>query len=254
MHILVSNDDGYASPWLQHLVDALLPFGRISVVAPTHDHSGASSSLTLRKPLRATTMDNGFIHIDGTPADCVHLGVTGLLDEPPDMVVAGINMGANLGDDVLYSGTVAAALEGRFLGRPALAFSMVRKDAENVDTAKMVVTQIMQGLEKKPLAANTILNVNIPDIAIAQCKGLLATRLGHRHIADDLLLSDDPYDQPIYWIGPAGAAKDDKPGSDFYAVKNGYVSVTPLQTDMTQHTALDDLSGWIDTLAPWAEN
>lgn len=246
MHILVSNDDGYSSPWLEYLVEALEPFGKLSVIAPEHDHSGASNSLTLRSPLRATTMPNGFIRIDGTPTDCVHLGITGLLDEMPDMVVSGINTGANLGDDVLYSGTVAAATEGRFLGLPAVAFSMDGYVPTNKDTAIMVVQTIMQGLAQEPLTRNSVINVNIPDVPLDQIKGFQSTRLGHRHIAESAHQTSDPYGEPIYWIGPAGAAKDDGPGTDFHAIENGFVSVSPLQTDLTQHSELENVSAWLE--------
>lgn len=246
MHLLVSNDDGYLSPWLEHLVDALKPFGKLSVIAPERDFSGASNSLTLRTPLRATTMPNGFIRVDGTPTDCVHLGITGLLKDMPDMVVSGINNGANLGDDVLYSGTVAAATEGRFLGLPAIAFSMVNYMPTQSETAKYVVSTIMQGLVEKPLPDNTILNINIPDLPRSDLQGFKATRLGHRHRAESVYRSEDPYGKALYWIGPAGAAQDAGPGTDFHAVENGYVSVTPLQIDLTDHTALDGVSSWLD--------
>jgi len=250
MHILVSNDDGYDSPWLQHLVDALEPFGKISVVAPRYDQSGVSSALTLGRPLRAITMPNGFIQVDGTPADCAHLGITGLLDEMPDIVISGINKGANLGDDVLYSGTVGAAMEGRFLDLPALAFSMLNYNATHVATAKAVVNTIMQRLTQTRLPKHAMLNINIPDIPLEQCLGLAATRLGHRHIAADLNKTKDPYGKPIYWIGPAGAPKDAGEGTDFHAVKNNWVSVTPLQADLSDHEHLEDLSAWLQATKP----
>lgn len=245
MHLLVSNDDGYLSPWLEHLVEALEPFGKLSVVAPERDHSGASNSLTLRGPLRATTMPNGFIRVDGTPTDCVHLGITGLLDEMPDLVVSGINTGANMGDDVLYSGTVAAATEGRFLGLPAIAFSMTNYMPTQKETAIEVVRTIMQGLVDRPLTRNSILNVNIPDVPLVDLKGYQTTRLGHRHLAEAVRKEKDPYGKPIYWIGPAGKAKDAGPGTDFHASEHGYVSVTPLQTDLTQHSEIESVTDWL---------
>jgi len=249
MHLLVSNDDGYMSPWLELLVEALEPFGKLSVVAPDHDHSGASNSLTLGRPLRALTMPNGFIRVNGTPADCVHLGITGLLDEMPDLVVSGINTGANLGDDVLYSGTVAAATEGRFLDMPAIAFSMTQYIPTQKETAVEVVRTIMQGLVKKPMVRNTILNVNIPDVSLADLQGYQTTRLGHRHLADPLHEKQDPYGKPIYWIGPAGSPKDGGPGTDFHAIENNYVSVTPMQTDLTHHAELENVSAWLTAAA-----
>lgn len=250
MHILVSNDDGYDSPWLQYLVDALVPFGKVSVVAPRYDQSGVSSALTLGRPLRAFTMPNGFIQVDGTPADCAHLGITGLLDDMPDIVVSGINKGANLGDDVLYSGTVGAAMEGRFLDLPGLAFSMLNYNSTHVETAQAVVTTVMRGLLETRLPKHAMLNINIPDISLAECKGLAATRLGHRHIAADVNKTSDPYGKPIYWIGPAGEPKDAGVGTDFHAVKNNWVSVTPLQADLSDHKNLDDLAAWLKTTIP----
>jgi len=246
MRILISNDDGYQAPGIISLAQALAVFAQVAVVAPERDRSGASNSLTLEHPIRATRMDNGFIRVDGTPTDCVHLAITGLLEEEPDMVVSGINSGANLGDDVLYSGTVAAAMEGRFLGLSAIAISLVAQGmAQHYDTAARVACVLVQRLSAEPLPADTILNVNVPDLPWEELQGFAATRLGHRHKAEPVIKSTDPRGRPIYWVGPPGAEQDAGPGTDFYAVRSGQVSITPIQVDLTRYAALDTVAGWL---------
>ncbi len=245
MHILLSNDDGYLAEGLIALAGALSLHADISVVAPDRNRSAASNSLTLEMPLRAYAMENGFIKVDGTPTDCVHLAVTGLLEAEPDMVFAGINHGSNLGDDVLYSGTVAAATEGRFLGLPAVAISLVGSNPSHFDTAAYVGVTLLQQLIHQPLPQDTILNVNVPDVAINDLKGYQATRLGQRHKAESVIKSEDPRGRLIYWVGPPGAEQDAGPGTDFYAVNAGFVSVTPLQVDLTRYDRLNDLKDWL---------
>ncbi len=246
MRILISNDDGYQAPGIIALAEALTAIAAVTVVAPERDRSGASNSLTLENPIRATRMGNGFIRVDGTPTDCVHLAITGLLEQEPDMVVSGINSGANLGDDVLYSGTVAAAMEGRFLGLPAIAVSLVAQHAaQHYDTAARVASALVQHLNAKPLPADTILNVNVPDLPWEELQGFVATRLGHRHKAEPVIKANDPRGRPIYWVGPPGGEQDAGPGTDFHAVRSGQVSVTPIQVDLTRYTALDAVAGWL---------
>jgi len=246
MHILLSNDDGYLAPGLKALADEISTMSEITVVAPDRNRSGASNSLTLQRPLRAEMTPMGFYKVDGTPTDCVHLALTGLLSEEPDMVVSGINSGANLGDDVIYSGTVAAATEGRFLGLPALAVSLASRNELHFDTAAYATGEIIRKLLKKPLPEDTILNINVPDLPWAEIKGFRATRLGFRHRAEPVVQQRDPYNQKIYWVGPAGEAQDAGEGTDFYAVKHGYVSVTPLQIDLTRHDGVQPLQYWLD--------
>lgn len=245
MHILLSNDDGYQAPGLAALAEALSAVARITVVAPDRDRSGASNSLTLETPLRTRHQPNGFISVEGTPTDCVHLAITGLLDEEPDMVVSGINAGANMGDDVLYSGTVAAATEGRFLGLPAIAVSLNSHTPQHFATAARVACELVARLQQRPLAADSILNVNVPDLPYASLQGRQATRLGHRHKAEPVVKSSDPRGRPIYWVGPAGPEQDAGPGTDFHALRHGLVSITPLQVDLTRHQALPDLRDWL---------
>ena len=246
MRILLSNDDGYQAPGLEALHGAISGIAETVVVAPDRDRSGASNSLTLEQPIRARAGENGFIRVEGTPTDCVHLAITGLLEEEPDMVVSGINAGANMGDDVIYSGTVAAATEGRFLGYPAIAISIASHTPRYFDSAARVAVDLVQRLCERPLAADSILNVNVPDLPYDQLKGMLATRLGHRHKAEPVVKAEDPRGRPIYWVGPAGAEQDAGPGTDFHAVRNGFVSVTPLQVDLTRHQALESLAAWLE--------
>ena len=245
MKILLSNDDGYLAPGLEILAAELAALADITVVAPERNCSGASNSLTLEYPLRAEKTDNGFIRVDGTPTDCVHLAITGLLEDEPDMVIAGINAGANLGDDVLYSGTVAAATEGRFLGLPAIALSMNAHDPDYFSTGARVACELVRHLQAEPLASDTIINVNIPDLPYDQLKGYQVTRLGHRHRAEPVVRDTDPRGRTIFWVGPAGLEQDAGPGTDFHAVREGYVSVTPLQIDLTRHTDIPQLEGWL---------
>jgi len=245
MHILLSNDDGYLAEGLIALANALGGHAEISVVAPDRNRSAASNSLTLEMPLRAYTMDNGFIKVDGTPTDCVHLAITGLLENEPDMVFAGINHGSNLGDDVLYSGTVAAATEGRFLGLPAVAISLAGANPIHFETAAHVAVTLLQQLIIHPLPQDTILNVNVPDVAIKDLKGYQATRLGQRHKSEPVIKSEDPRGRSIYWVGPPGAEQDAGPGTDFYAINAGFVSVTPLQLDLTWYERINDLKTWL---------
>lgn len=245
MHILLSNDDGYTAEGLVRLAEALRRKAKVTVVAPDRDRSGASNSLTLDRPLRIVRAENGFYRVDGTPTDCVHLAITGLLEEEPDMVLAGINQGANLGDDVLYSGTVAAATEGRFLGFPAMALSLAGDNPNHFDTAVAVALSLLDQMERKPLPSDTILNVNIPNLPLSEIRGFQSTRLGQRHKAEPVIKATDPRGRPIYWVGPAGPEQDAGPGTDFYAVRLGYVSVTPLQIDLTRYSAIEAIAAWL---------
>jgi len=245
MHILLSNDDGYSAEGLVALAKGLGEMAEISVIAPDKNRSAASNSLTLEMPLRAETLANGFIKVDGTPTDCVHLAITGLLDKEPDMVVAGINHGANLGDDVLYSGTVAAATEGRFLGLPAIAISMASSNPQYISTGVKVAQIILQRILDKPLAKDILLNINVPDLPWEEVQGFQSARLGQRHKAEPVIKSEDPRGRTIYWVGPPGKEQDAGEGTDFYAISQGFVSITPLQLDLTRYEALDMLKDWM---------
>jgi 5'-nucleotidase len=245
MKILLSNDDGYQARGIRCLADALASQGKVDVVAPERDRSGASNSLTLDQPLRPRIADNGFIYVDGTPTDCVHLAITGLLEEEPDIVVSGINAGANLGDDVIYSGTVAAAMEGRFLGLPAIAVSLVTDGSGHYETAARVVTALLEEMVSSPMPADTILNINVPDVPLSRLEGLEVTRLGHRHKAEPVIRSVDPRGESIYWVGQPGGEQDAGRGTDFHAVRAGYASVTPMQVDLTRHRSLVETATWI---------
>lgn len=247
MHILLSNDDGYSAEGLIALADALRPLARLTVVAPERNRSGASNSLTLERPLRISKASNGFIKVDGTPTDCVHLAITGLLEQEPDMVFAGINHGANLGDDVIYSGTVAAAMEGRFLGLPAVAISLASHTPRHFATAAAVAVALLRRIEAQPLPADTILNVNVPDVPLGELGGFQSCRLGQRHKAEPVVKSHDPRGREIYWVGAAGPEQDAGPGTDFYALRQGCVAVTPLQIDLTRYERLKVLSDWLPT-------
>jgi 5'-nucleotidase len=250
MRILLSNDDGYRAPGLVLLAQRLRELAEVVVVAPERDRSGSSNSLTLDMPIRARQTANGFTAVDGTPTDCVHLAITGLLSQEPDMVVAGINAGANMGDDVIYSGTVAAATEGRFLGLPALALSLASHAPTHYETGVRVAIELVQRLARKPLSGDTILNVNVPDVAWQQLRGYRATRLGQRHKAEPVIRSADPRGRPLYWVGPPGAEQDAGEGTDFDAVRSGYVSVTPLQVDLTRYGMLEKLATWLGEPGP----
>ena len=247
MHILISNDDGYRAPGIRCLADAVESVAKVTVVAPELDRSGASNSLTLDNPLRARRADNGYTYVEGTPTDCVHLAITGLLEEEPDMVVSGINSGANLGDDVVYSGTVAAAMEGRFLGLPAIAVSMASFQPRNYPTAAQVVLDLLDRLQREPIPAETILNVNVPDLPYDELQGWQVTRLGRRHKSEPVICQQDPRGRPIYWVGPAGSEQDAGPGTDFHAVRNGFVSVTPIHVDLTRHDVIDTVRPCLGT-------
>lgn len=249
MRILLSNDDGYESPGINTLAEALQAIADITVVAPDRDRSGASNSLTLESPIRASRVSDKVIRVDGTPTDCVHLAITGLLQHEPDMVISGINDGANMGDDVLYSGTVAAAMEGRFLGLPAIAISMSCHDARYYETGAKVILKIIEKLEAEPIPSDVILNINVPDLPWEEISGIQVTRLGHRHKAEPVIKEQDPRGRDIYWVGPPGAEQDAGPGTDFYAVRNGYVSITPLQVDLTRHQVIKDLNDWVTGLS-----
>ncbi|OZI44869.1 5'/3'-nucleotidase SurE [Bordetella genomosp. 5] len=248
MRILVSNDDGYNAPGLEALVEALSGLGDITVVAPETNHSGASNSLTLNRPLSVRTAANGFVYVNGTPSDCVHVALTGLMDARPDLVVSGINNGANMGDDTLYSGTVAAATEGYLFGIPAIAFSLVDKGWEHIESAARAARQIVERQIADPLGAPVLLNVNIPNRRFEDLHGVRVTRLGKRHPSEPVVRSTTPYGEPIYWIGPVGLALDATPGTDFHAVTEGAVSVTPLRLDLTHTGQLDEVRTWAGPL------
>ena len=245
MRILLSNDDGYLAEGLAALARAVGAMADIVIVAPDRNQSGASHSLTLDMPLRVGTTADGVYYVSGTPTDCVHLAITGLLDQDPDMVVAGINHGSNLGDDVLYSGTVAAAIEGRFLGLPAIAVSLAGDDPRHFATAAQAVCSLIERLKNHPLPADTILNVNVPDVPYDELRGYQATRLGFRHRAEAMVKTNDPKGKPVYWVGPAGSSQDAGPGTDFHAVSERYVSVTPIQVDLTRYDAIETLGQWL---------
>lgn len=246
MRILIANDDGVYAPGLAALYDALADFAECRVVAPIQDMSGASSALTLDRPLHTTTMPNGFIGVNGTPTDCVHLGLNGLFGESPDMVVSGINLGANLGDDVLYSGTVAAAIEGRFTGHPAFAFSLVSRLVDNLPTAAHIARLLVEQQHRLDLPPRTVLSVNVPNLPLDHIRGIQLTRLGHRSRAKPPVRQANPRGKDGYWISVAGDVEDGGPGTDFHAVMQGYVSITPLQLDRTFHEAFQGLDSWLE--------
>ncbi|HAT7072439.1 TPA: 5'/3'-nucleotidase SurE [Legionella pneumophila] len=248
MKILVSNDDGVLAPGIKILVNELSTLGEVKVVAPDRNRSGASNSLTLTQPLRVKQLDNGYYSVDGTPTDCVHLALTGFLEPIADIVVSGINEGANLGDDVLYSGTVAAAMEGRYLGLPAIAISMVGDNIQHYETAAIIAKQLVIKLSANKLPSQTILNVNVPDLPLNQIKGVQVTRLGARHSAEPIIKEYDPRGRPIYWVGPPGIEADAGAGTDFFAIKTGHVSITPLHLDMTHYKLFDHLSNLLNEI------
>jgi 5'-nucleotidase len=248
MKILISNDDGFLAPGLNILAKTLREIAEITVVAPDRNRSGASNSLSLVNPLRTMTNDNGFISVNGTPTDCVHLAVTGLLKEMPDMVISGINEGSNLSDDVLYSGTVAAATEGRFLGLPSIAVSLAGPKCRHYESAAQIAKNLVLQLQTKALPSDTVLNVNVPDLPLSEIRGVQVTRLGTRHIAEPTIKTVDPRGRKIYWIGQPGPEQDAGPGTDFYAVNKGYVSITPLHLDLTHYKVMEQLTGWVEDL------
>lgn len=246
MRILLSNDDGYFAPGLVCLAETLSQIAEVVVVAPERDRSGASNSLTLDRPLSLHKSHNGFYYVNGTPTDCVHLAVTGMLDVLPDMVISGINDGANMGDDTVYSGTVAAATEGFLLGIPSLAVSLVNTSEENFHTAARVAADMVQHFMRKKFNEPILLNINVPDVAYEQLQGTEVTRLGRRHKAESVIKSKSPRGDTVYWVGAAGAAQDAGEGTDFYATQHHRVSVTPLQLDLTQYDQLDAVKTWLD--------
>ena len=246
MRILLSNDDGVHAKGMQVLQQALCQIADVTTVGPDRNCSGASNSLTLINPLRVQQMENGFLSVNGTPTDCVHLAISQLLDFTPDLVVAGINHGANLGDDVLYSGTVAAATEGRHLGLPAIAVSMAGREEEHFATAAYVTVQVIKKLKSHPLPADQILNINVPSVSIEQLKGIQVTRLGRRHKAETMTSATDPWGRKIYWYGSLGPELDAGEGTDFHAVANGYASITPLQIDMSAYKSMERLQQWLE--------
>ena len=246
MRILVSNDDGYFSPGIEALAGALVDLAELTVVAPERDRSGASNSLTLDRPLQIRRAASGFRYVDGTPTDCVHLALTGIPDQRPDLVVSGINDGANMGDDTLYSGTVAAAMEGFLLGVPAIAFSLANKGWEHLDTAARVAREMVERYIRDPWPAPMLLNVNIPARAHADLAPLQVTRLGKRHQAAPVIPALNPRGDTVYWIGPAGTVRDAGPGTDFHATANGSVSVSPLHIDLTSVAELDPVRRWCE--------
>lgn len=248
MKILLSNDDGFLAPGLEVLANSLKKIAELTVVAPDRNRSGASNSLSLVNPLRISTADNGFISVNGTPTDCVHLALTGLLTELPDMVVSGINEGSNLSDDVLYSGTVAAAMEGRFLGVSSIAVSLAGPKCQHYATAAEITQQLVLRLKEDPLPQHTILNVNVPDLPLDKLLGIQITRLGTRHLAEPTIKTVDPRGRRIYWIGQPGPEADAGPGTDFHAVNSGYVSITPLHLDLTHYNVFEQLSGWVKAI------
>ncbi|HSW13753.1 MAG TPA: 5'/3'-nucleotidase SurE [Solimonas sp.] len=248
MKILLSNDDGCMAPGLRCLLEHLRSCHEVTVVAPDRNRSGASNSLTLLNPLRVQRHPDGVYCVDGTPTDSVHLALTGLLEHKPDMVVSGINAGANLGDDTLYSGTVAAAMEGRHLGYPAIAVSCVSHSPRHFDTAARVTLRLLERLAEEPLPGDTILNVNVPDIPWEALQGYEVTRLGNRHRAESVTKSADPRGRPIYWIGAAGAEADCGPGTDFHAISQNRAAITPVLVDLTRHNLLERVGQWASRL------
>ncbi len=247
MKILLSNDDGYRAPGLEELRRAILPLGQVTVVAPDRNRSGASNSLTLDVPVRAFKYDADSYYVNGTPTDCVHLAISGLFDFEHDIVVSGVNDGANLGDDTLYSGTVAAAIEGRFLGLPAIAVSLCIEPGSprNFASAARIAADLVQRMRIEPLQGPMILNVNVPDLPEGGLRGVRVTRLGARHRSEPIVRAKDPRGRNVYWIGPSGGGADAGPGTDFEAIAAGYASITPLQIDLTRHAALSELQRWL---------
>lgn len=248
MNILLSNDDGVFAEGLAALHAEMSKQHQVTVIAPDRNCSGASNALSLHSPLRIQKVSNGFYSVNGTPSDCVHLGINQFLEEDPQVVVSGINHGANLGDDVIYSGTVAAATEGRYMGFPAIAVSLASYRPTHFASAAKIVCKIIDMLVKQPLPADQILNINVPDLRYDQLAGIKVTRQGRRHRAESMVRAQDPHGRDVYWYGPAGKEQDAGPGTDFYAIAQGYCSITPLSVDMTAYKSLDDLQHWIKDL------
>ena len=247
MRILLSNDDGYFSPGLACLATHLSTIADVIVVAPERDRSGASNSLTLDRPLNLRRAASGYFYVNGTPTDCVHLAVTGMLDTQPDMVISGINAGANMGDDTIYSGTVAAATEGFLLGIPSIAVSLAGKELAYYETAARVVVELVNRYTKASHVHPWLLNVNVPDIAYEDIQGTVVTRLGKRHRAEPVIKSSNPRGEAVYWVGPAGKAQDAGQGTDFHAIANQCVSITPLQVDLTQFAQMETVKTWLES-------
>ncbi len=245
MRILLSNDDGYFAPGIDCLARALSSLADITVVAPERDRSGASNSLTLDRPLSLRRAPNGYFYVNGTPTDCVHLAVTGMFDELPDMVISGINHGANMGDDTIYSGTVAAATEGFLLGVPSLAVSLCGKEGTHFDTAAQVMRELVADLVMKAVREPVLLNVNVPDVPYAQLRGREVTRLGKRHKAEAVVRTVTPRQETVFWVGAAGEAQDAGEGTDFFAVANNCISITPLQIDLTHSAQMNTVRQWL---------
>ncbi len=245
MKILLSNDDGFFAPGINELYDHLSNIADVTVVAPDRNRSGASNSLTLDQPIRAHKTERGFYSVTGTPTDCVHLGTHHLMEQAPDMVVAGINTGANLGDDALYSGTIAAAMEGRALGHTAVAVSLNGHNCSHYETAAKVAVEVIEKLINTPISSNRVININVPDVPYEKIKGFKLTRLGNRHRADTIIPAKDPKGRDIYWIGPQPEGQDVGEGTDFHAVENGYVSITPIIVDLTAYNSFDELEKFL---------
>lgn len=245
MRILISNDDGYFAPGLNVLAAHLAKIANITVVAPERNRSGASNSLTLDRPLSVRKASNGFYYVNGTPTDCVHIALTGLMDEMPDMVVSGINDGANMGDDTIYSGTVAAAMEGYLLDIPSFAVSMSQHNATHFETAARIAVELVQHYAKTALKSPTLLNINVPDVPYDQIQGRVITRLGKRHKAEPVIQLQTPRGETVYWVGAAGQPNDGGEGTDFHAIAHNQVSISPIQVDLTKHGQLAELKDWI---------
>jgi 5'-nucleotidase len=244
VRILLSNDDGYFAPGIAILAEALAEFASITVVAPERDRSGSSNSLTLDRPLSVRTSANGFQFVNGTPTDCVHLAVTGLLEDLPEMIISGINLGANMGDDTIYSGTVAAATEGYLLGIPSFAVSLASKEGRHYETAARVARELLQRFQRMPFSEPVLLNVNVPDVPYESLAGFEITRLGKRHKAEPTIKTRTPRSETVYWVGAAGPAQDAGPGTDFHAVSANKVSLTPLQMDLTHSQQIPAIRSW----------
>ncbi|HNZ56735.1 MAG TPA: 5'/3'-nucleotidase SurE [Methylophilaceae bacterium] len=245
MKILLSNDDGYFAPGLNILAEHIAQLAEVMVVAPERNRSGASNSLTLDRPLSVRKASNGFYYVNGTPTDCVHIALTGLMEDMPDMVISGINDGANMGDDTIYSGTVAAAMEGYLLGIPSIAISMSQHNSTHFETAAKVAVELVQHYQKHGFSSPTLLNVNVPDIPYNALQGTVVTRLGKRHKAEPVVQLKTPRNETVYWVGAAGLPYDGGEGTDFYAVANHKVSISPIQVDLTNHTQLTDINDWL---------
>ena len=245
MRILLSNDDGYFAPGLNILAEHLSKLAEITVVAPERNRSGASNSLTLDRPLSVRKANNGFFFVNGTPTDCVHIALTGLMDAMPDMVISGINDGANMGDDTIYSGTVAAAMEGYLLDIPSMAISMSQHNSTHFETAARVAAELVQHHQKNGFCQATLLNVNVPDIPYDALQGRTITRLGKRHKADPVIQLKTPRGETVYWVGAAGKPNDGGEGTDFYAIAHKQVSISPIQVDLTKHSQLDEMRDWL---------